>query len=84
MDEEDGRPGPRARKFGPGDVLTDVFAGSLCRRPRSAEKSRLLAPLARISMIRACFRSSSIAFNPFQFPRLVFGADLPEASAPSR
>ena len=31
MDEEDGRPGPRARKFGPSDVLTDAHVGSLCR-----------------------------------------------------
>jgi hypothetical protein len=29
MDEEDGRTGPRARKFGPPDVLTDATAGSL-------------------------------------------------------
>ncbi len=32
MDEEDGRTGPRARKFGPFDVLTDAFAGSLRNR----------------------------------------------------
>jgi hypothetical protein len=31
MDEEDGRLGPRARKFGRFDVLTDAIAGSLCR-----------------------------------------------------
>jgi hypothetical protein len=36
MDEEDGRPGPRAWKFGPVDVLTDAFAGSL-RNPGPAQ-----------------------------------------------
>jgi hypothetical protein len=32
MDEEDGRLGPRARKFGPFDVLRDALVGSL-RQP---------------------------------------------------
>ena len=31
MDEEDGRPGPGARQFGPDDVLTDALVSSLCR-----------------------------------------------------
>jgi len=30
MDEEDGRLGPRAQKFGRFDVLTDASATSLC------------------------------------------------------
>jgi hypothetical protein len=34
MEEEDGRPGPRARQFGPDGVLTDALADSL-RHPLS-------------------------------------------------
>ena len=30
MDEEDGRPGPRARQSGRVDVLADAFTSSLC------------------------------------------------------
>jgi len=53
MDEEDGRLGPRARKFGPSDVLTDAFAGSL-RWPFPA---RLLTGI----------HSDSFALNHLQF-----------------
>jgi hypothetical protein len=30
MDEEDGRPGPATRQFGPADVLMDACTESLC------------------------------------------------------
>jgi hypothetical protein len=57
MDEEDGRPGPQARKFVLADVQMDAFAKSLCHPHTN--------------------------LNPYQLPRLLYGADLPKASSPA-
>ena len=79
MDEEDGRPGPSARKFGPADVLRDVFAGSLCRS-RSIRSQ--LSPSNRVVVSRVLSRQSFSKINRNQFPRLFSGAGLPKAFAP--
>jgi hypothetical protein len=82
MDEEDGRPGSLARKFGPADVLGDVFVGSLCRSRRPPGKLPFLASLTRIAVIRDPIRISSVAFNQNQFPHLISGAGLRAFVAP--
>ncbi len=76
MDEEDGRPGSSARKFGPPDVLTDVFAVSL--------RSRSIPIDARISIPKdsaAVIRESLSSINRQPFPRLFSVAGLLKASA---
>jgi hypothetical protein len=78
MDEEDGRPGARARKFGPHDVLTDVWMGSLCR-PSLPEQACLLLR----SPSSAFFRARPAA-NPTLTPRPFLVADLPKAFASSQ
>jgi hypothetical protein len=69
MDEEDGRPGARARKFGPTDVLTDAVAKSLCRpiqlaqfqnTPYFALQSR---PLRTQSRTSHCGRFSALVIQ---------------------
>lgn len=78
MDEEDGRLGPRARKFGRFDVLTDAIASSLCQIPT--------IPKFCSSRSYRNHRRSTAPFaynlNQNQCPRLLSGADLPKASAP--
>jgi hypothetical protein len=66
MDEEDGRPGPRARQFGPFDVPMDVLVRSLCH---SAFIPEQLSPFIRISIANSSSRESLTQFNPHQIPR---------------
>jgi hypothetical protein len=78
MDEEDGRLGPRARKFGRFDVLTDAIAGSLCQplcdpkapfQPLVPQSSAFLRPNDLSQSINTHCRALSRAEN------------LPKASA---
>ena len=66
MDEEDGRPGPRARQFGPVDVQMDVLVRPLCRSASIPEK---VSPFIRISIANGSSRESLTQFNPHQNPR---------------
>jgi hypothetical protein len=56
MDEEDGRPGPRARQFGPTDVLTDASMGSL--RRENPQKLKSIAPEGEFISLRGSRTSS--------------------------
>jgi hypothetical protein len=66
MDEEDGRPGPRARQFGPFDVPRDVLVRSLCRLRSIPEQ---VLPLTRIAIVlsRPSFRTTNQKPNPASF-----------------
>ena len=78
MDEEDGRPGPRARKLGPADVLTDACAGSL-RDPVRLTYTILAIPgylFGNPPLSSPINQSPSLTMHC----RAFFGADLPEAS----
>jgi hypothetical protein len=79
MDEEDGRPGPRARQFGAFDVPRDVLVRSLCRSLPPAEQASLLTPIAIADI---CPRQSFTAIQPTSNPAPFSGADLPKAPAP--
>jgi hypothetical protein len=70
MDEEDGRPGPRARQFGPVDVRMDVRVRSLCR-PASIPKQ--VALFTRISIASISSRQSLTAIQPTSNPAPLHG-----------
>jgi hypothetical protein len=61
MDEEDGRPGPRARQFGPFDVPKDVLVRSLCRSRLNPEQA---SPFNRIAIANIRSRQSVTAIQP--------------------
>jgi hypothetical protein len=61
MDEEDGRPGPRARQFGPFDVPMDVLVRSLCRLLPPPEE---VASFTRIAIANIHSVHSFTAFQP--------------------
>jgi len=79
MDEEDGRPGPRARQCGLFDVPMDVLV-------RSLRCSRLIPVQAalfnRIPISSIASRQSFSSIQPTSNSAHFFGADLPKAPAP--
>ena len=58
MDEEDGRPGPRARQLGRVDVLTDASTSSLCSPPTTSgfQPGRVLRFLVPAHPQQQCIR----------------------------
>ena len=82
MDEEDGRPGPRARKFGSADVLTDAFAGSLRNLVTAQTYPSLFSQFLSKSSAIPC--SIDHPFTNHATPRLFSGVYLPKASAPAQ
>ncbi len=68
MDEEDGRPGPRARQFGPFDVPADVLVRSLCRPLLIPEKVSPFDRLAIFNVLsRPSFRTTNQKTDPAPF-----------------
>ena len=78
MDEEDGRPGPRARQFGPFDAPMDVPGWSLCRSRLIPEQ---VAPFTRMGIVNIRSRRSFTEIQTASIPCLVSVAGLPKASA---
>jgi hypothetical protein len=65
MDEEDGRPGPRARQFGPFDVPMDVLVRSLRRSRLIPEQA---SPHRRVAIANIYSRQSFPAIQPTSNP----------------
>ncbi len=72
MDEEDGRPGPRARQFGPVDVQMDVLVRPLCRSASIPEK---VSPFIRISIANDSSRRIPYAIQPTSKPAPTAGLE---------